>query len=101
MHGLGSLFPKELARRGLTKVVLAAQVVDFWPKALAEIYPKAIPYTQALTFKDQVLTVKCTHSAVSSELQVYKEALLKAYQTAFPRTMIHFRFQTGAKVSRE
>lgn len=101
MHGLGSLLPKELARRGLAKPVLAAQMVDFWPKALADIFPKALPYTQALTYKDTILTVKCTHSAVSAEIQLYREPLLKLYQTAFPQAKIQFRFQTGAKVSRE
>lgn len=101
MHGLGSLLPKELARRGLAKPVLAAQIVDFWAKALLEIFPKAVPYTQAQTYKDNILTIKCTHSAVSAEIQVYREQLLKAYQRAFPQVKLQFRFQTGAKVSRE
>lgn len=101
MHGLGSLFPKELARRGLAKPVLAAQIVDYWSKAVAVVFPKAVPYTQAQTYKDTVLTVKCTHSAVSAEIQLYREQLLKLYQKAFPQVKIQFRFQTGAKVVRE
>lgn len=101
MHGLGTLLPKELARRGLAKPVLAAQIVDFWSKALTEVFPKAVPYTQAQTYKDTVLTVKCTHSTVAAEIQLYREQLLKLYQKAFPQAKIQFRFQTGAKVSRE
>lgn len=101
MDNLGSLLPKELARRGLTKQVTAAQIVDFWLPAVTKVCPKALPYTQALTYKDQILTVKCTHSAVAAEVQLCEPALLTEYQKAFPRVKLQLRLQTGARVNRE
>ena len=101
MDSLGSLFPRELARRRLVGPVLAAQIVDAWGGIVKKIYPQAEKYSQALTYKQHFLTVKCFNSAVAAELQLRYDALTAEYAHIFPQKVITIRFRTGGQVVQE
>jgi hypothetical protein len=98
MDALGSLLPRELARRHLMAPVLAAQVVDAWKVVVKKIVPAVEKYTQALTYKQGFLTVMCFNSSVAAELQLRHDLLHAEYALLFPKKPITIRFRTGGQV---
>jgi hypothetical protein len=80
--------------------VLAAQIVDAWKVIVTKIVPTAEKYTQALTYKQGFLTIRCFNSSVAAELQLRYDLLSAEYALMFPKKPITIRFRTGGQVDR-
>ncbi len=62
------------------------QVMESWAEIVG---PNYAPFSQAMTLKDGILTVKVRHSAALAQLEQYeKPRLLKALQARFPEHQI-------------
>lgn len=99
---LGDLLPKKIAKHGLTRPVLAAQVVSAWAEIIDQLLPKVGKSCQAISLsKTNVLAIRCKHATVASELASRQDDILKHYLKLFPKLKLSIRFRTGELVSRE
>ncbi len=99
---LGDLLPKKLAKHGLSRPVLAAQVVSAWLEIATQIAPQLSKGCQAISLsKNNILSIRCTHAAVAAELALRQQEILALYKKKFPQLALTLRFQTGALVNQE
>lgn len=99
---LGDLIPKKLAKHGLTRPVLAAQVVSAWAEIVQKVFPKGAGACQVMNIsKTNVVSVRCTHATIASELALRRDEILEEYRRLFPKLNIAIRFQTGDLVGPE
>ena len=102
LHKLIALLPKKLAKHGLKRPVLAAQVVSAWSEIVKQVCKKAAKACEAVSLSStNVLTIQCQHATVAGELALCEEDILQYYAQQFPGLQIKLRFRTGARVSRE
>ncbi|MBI4836333.1 MAG: DUF721 domain-containing protein [Candidatus Abawacabacteria bacterium] len=96
LRRLVDLLPKKLAKHGLTRPVLAAQIVESWDTIVENVCPKAKGKCQAISFNSKnTLIVRCEHSALAHELALCEQSILAHYQKLFPATTLQLRFQSG------
>lgn len=102
LQRLIELIPRKLAKHGLTKSVLAAQVVTAWPEIVQKVCSKAACSSQAVSLNAAgTLTIRCQHATVAGELALCEDAIIQAYRTLFPGLKITLRFRIGALVNQE
>lgn len=76
MDKISSLIPKVLNKRGLKDEAQASYVVFLATEWIAEQLPALAEQVQVESMRDGVLSIETSHSAVSQEIAVQKEALL-------------------------
>ncbi len=85
MRTLGSLMPSSLKKHGLGKQVILAQMLIFLREELALLLKDPTnQIAQPLYCKRNIITIKCTHSAVAQEIKFNEQNILQKINGTFP-----------------
>ena len=53
----------------------SARVCKVWREVIEKVYPKIAPHTEAISFRNSMLTIKTTSPVVANELQMRNDSL--------------------------
>ena len=81
MDQLGPTFRKKLKQLGIEKQVEAAGICATWEQNASKILGDLSVETKALHYKNKVLTIGTTCSAVSSEVKIFEPQILALFES--------------------
>ncbi len=89
LFSVGSMVDSVLSRHGIGKQVLSASVVTTAERILVSLLaPEMKDDVRALSFKDNVLTLACRHSAALYDAESFAAKLGRSLEENFPSLSI-------------
>lgn len=82
-QSLGDLIPEHLKKSGIEKSVADALICEEFQKIAAHILGDAAEHCRAIYLKDRCLAIAVLSKAVSNELKLYEQDILRALANKF------------------
>lgn len=94
LNSIGSDLNKSINKAGISKQIQAVNMCDLWEKKVCELFgPQIKEKSQALHFKDGVLTVAVLSPVLAQEFRFKEEEIRKELNSAHSGFVKKIRFE--------
>jgi hypothetical protein len=94
LHSIGSDLSRSIAKAGISKQIEAVKICDLWEKKICEIFgPQVKEKSQALHFKNGVLTVAVLNAVLAQEFRFKEEEIRKELNRSSQEFVRKIRFE--------